>query len=131
MSVWGRRARSVRRIAVFARTALLVAGCLAGSTMPLAAGLDPNKRISQYTRTVWSASDGLPMNTVQVVLQTRDGYVWLATEEGLVRFDGVKFEVFDQKTTPVLPGKDIKALFEAPDGSLWIGMVGGVARLKD
>jgi signal transduction histidine kinase/ligand-binding sensor domain-containing protein/ActR/RegA family two-component response regulator len=119
------------RVAVCARTALLVVGCLACSTLPATAGLDPNKRISQYTRTVWAASDGLPQNTVQVVLQTRDGYIWLATEEGLVRFDGVKFEVFDQKTTPALPGKDVRALFEAPDGSLWIGMVGGVARLKD
>ncbi len=111
-------------------TAFLVASCLAIFART-ASPLDPEKRISQYTRTVWTASDGLPQNTVQAVLQTRDGYVWLATEEGLVRFDGVKFDVFDQNTTPELPGKDMKSLFEAPDGSLWIGMVGGVARLLD
>jgi signal transduction histidine kinase/ligand-binding sensor domain-containing protein/ActR/RegA family two-component response regulator len=117
-------------LAIFPRTALLLVGCLAAST-PFAAGLDPDKRISQYMRTAWTASEGLPQNTVQAVLQTRDGYVWLGTEEGLVRFDGVKFEVFNSKTTPEMPGKDIKSLFEAPDGGLWIGMVGGVARLKD
>ena len=116
-----------------ARAGVLVASVLVVCSAPpaTAAGLDPYKRISQYTRTVWAASDGLPQNTVQAVLQTRDGYVWLGTEEGLVRFDGVRFEVFNGNTTPQLPGKDIKSLFEAPDGSLWIGMVGGIARLLD
>jgi len=80
---------------------------------------------------VWEASAGLPQNSVQTVLQTRDGYIWLGTEEGLVRFDGERFKVFDNNNTPGLPGKDVKALFEAPDGSLWIGMVGGLARLND
>ena len=89
------------------------------------AGLDPDKQIAQYVRTVWEASAGLPQNTVQAVLQTRDGYIWLGTEEGLVRFDGEKFDVFNRANTPELPGKDVNSLFEAPDGSLWIGMDGG------
>jgi signal transduction histidine kinase/ligand-binding sensor domain-containing protein/CheY-like chemotaxis protein len=126
-----RRARPGRRFATCARTALVVVGCLAGSIQPAAAGLNPDKQIGQYTRTVWEASTGLPQNSVQTVLQTRDGYVWLGTEEGLVRFDGEKFEVFNRTNTPALPGQDVKSLFEAPDGSLWIGMVGGLARLKD
>ena len=114
-----------------ARAAILVAGCLAGSIRPVTAGLNPDKRISQYMRTVWEASAGLPQNSVQAILQTRDGYVWLGTEEGLVRFDGEKFEVFNRINTPGLPGKDVKSLFESPDGTLWIGLVGGLARLKD
>jgi signal transduction histidine kinase/ligand-binding sensor domain-containing protein/CheY-like chemotaxis protein len=112
-------------------TTLLVLLCLACSTLPVTAGLNPDKPIAQYTRTVWEASAGLPQNSVQTMLQTRDGYVWLGTEEGLVRFDGERFEVFSRTNTPALPGKDVKSLFEAPDGSLWIGMVGGLARLKD
>jgi len=67
---------------------------------------------------VWEASAGLPQNSVQTMVQTRDGYVWLGTEEGLVRFDGERFEVFSRTNTPALPGKDVKSLFEAPDGSL-------------
>lgn len=113
-----------------ARSVLLVASFFAASTSPVAA-LDPDKRISQFTRTVWEARDGLPMNTVQAVVQTRDGYVWLGTEEGLVRFDGDRFEVFDRNNTPGLPGKDVTSLFESTDGSLWIGMDGGLGRLKD
>jgi signal transduction histidine kinase/ligand-binding sensor domain-containing protein/ActR/RegA family two-component response regulator len=116
---------------MWTRTLLLLVGCLAGSIKPVAAGLNPYKPIGQFVRTVWEASTGLPQNTVQTILQTRDGYVWLGTEEGLVRFDGERFEVFTRANTPQLPGTDVKSLFEAPDGSLWIGMVGGLARLKD
>jgi signal transduction histidine kinase/ligand-binding sensor domain-containing protein/ActR/RegA family two-component response regulator len=95
------------------------------------AGLGPDKPIASYTRTVWEASAGLPQNSVQAMLQTRDGYIWLGTEEGLVRFDGEKFEVFNPGNTPELPGKDVKSLFEASDGSLWIGFAAGLARLTD
>ena len=113
------------------RTALFAAGCLVLAAPPAAAALDPLKQIRQYMRTVWDTDTGLPQNSVQAVLQTRDGYVWLGTEEGLVRFDGKRFEVFSRDNTPELPGKDVKSLFEAPDGTLWIGMVGGLACLKD
>jgi len=117
-------------LATHVRTALFLIACLAASIRPVTAGLNPDKPISQYARTVWEASTGLPQNTVQAMLQTRDGYVWLGTEEGLVRFDGEKFEVFNRTNTPELPGQDVKSLFEAADGSLWIGMVGGLACLK-
>ncbi len=107
----------VRRV----RTALLAAGCLVLAAPPAAAALDPLKQIGQYMRTVWETATGLPQNSVQAVLQTRDGYVWFGTQEGLVRFDGSRFDVFNRRNTPELPGNDVKALFEAPDGSLWIG----------
>ena len=121
----------MRGIAIGARTALLVVGCLAVSICLATAGVNPDKQIGQYVRTVWEASAGLPQNSVQAILQTRDGYVWIGTEEGLVRFDGEKFDVFNHKNTPELPGRDVRCLFEAPDGSLWIGMVGGLGHLKD
>ena len=54
--------------------------------------------------------NGLPQNTVQALLQTRDGFVWLGTEVGLVRFDGNSFQVFDRTSTPALPGNDIHCL---------------------
>jgi signal transduction histidine kinase/ligand-binding sensor domain-containing protein/CheY-like chemotaxis protein len=117
--------------AMCVRTALLALGGLVLATRPCSAARDPHKPISQFMRTVWENGTGLPQNSVQAVLQTRDAYIWLGTEEGLVRFDGKRFEVFTRDNTPELPGKDVKSLFEAPDGSLWIGMVGGLARLKD
>src|SRR5690349_16385171 len=59
----------------------------------------PAKPITQYVHTVWQTDDGLPQNYVVAVVQTRDGYLWLATQEGLVRFDGVSFTVFDKHNT--------------------------------
>ena len=75
--------------------------------------------------------NGLPQNTVQALAQTPDGFLWIATEVGLVRFDGVSFTVFDKTTTPALPGNDIRCLLAAHDGALWIGTSDGLARLKD
>lgn len=94
------------------------------------AALDPHKTIAQYAHTVWTTKNGLPEADVMAILQTRDGYVWVGSEEGLARFDGVTFTVFDHRNSP-LPNNRIQALLEAPDGSLWIGTENGLARLND
>ena len=75
--------------------------------------------------------NGLPQNTVQALAQTRDGFLWLGTEVGLVRFDGNNFVLFDQKSKPGLPGNDVQCLLAASDGALWIGTSDGVVRMKD
>ncbi len=75
--------------------------------------------------------NGLPQNTVQATAQTRDGFVWLGTEVGLVRFDGNSFVLFDQNTKPALPGNDVRCLLAASDGALWIGTSDGLARWMD
>lgn len=72
--------------------------------------------------------NGLPQNTVQALAQTRDGYVWLGTEAGLVRFDGVAFQVFDRTSSPALPSGDIRCLLATRDGTLWVGTSAGLAR---
>jgi signal transduction histidine kinase/ligand-binding sensor domain-containing protein/CheY-like chemotaxis protein len=120
-----------RRLATCLRTILFGIGCLTAAIRPAAAGLDPHKQIGQYMRTVWETSAGLPQNSVQAVVQTRDGYLWFGTQEGLVRFDGSRFVVFNERTTRGMPGNDVRSLFESPDGTLWIGLTGGLARLKD
>src|SRR5688500_10579398 len=97
---------------------LLLAG---GPGVPL----DPTKAISQYVHAVWQTEQGLPQNSVRALRQTRDGYLWLGTQEGLVRFDGVRFTVFDKKNTPALRHSYVFSLLEDQDGSLWIGTVGG------
>jgi ligand-binding sensor domain-containing protein len=75
--------------------------------------------------------NGLPQNTVQALAQTKDGFLWLGTESGLVRFDGVEFQTYDRNSAPALPGSDIRCLLVAPDGALWIGTNAGLARWKD
>jgi signal transduction histidine kinase/ligand-binding sensor domain-containing protein/DNA-binding response OmpR family regulator len=94
--------------------------------------LDPTKPMTQYVHQVWQDEDGIPENAVQAIVQTRDGYLWLATEEGLVRFDGIHFTVFDKGNTPELRSSYVVTLHESHDGSLWIGTSGsGAYRLKD
>ena len=84
-----------------------------------ASALNPKTLISQYSANRWSTSDGLPQTSVFAVAQTADGYIWLATEEGVVRFDGVRFTVFD-KTNSALTDSSIVALLASRDGALWI-----------
>jgi signal transduction histidine kinase/ligand-binding sensor domain-containing protein len=92
--------------------------------------LEPTTPLANYGRQTWGMENGLPQNTVQALVQTRDGFVWLGTEVGLVRFDGTSFEVFDKTSTPALPGNDVQCLLAASDGSLWIGTSEGLARWK-
>ncbi len=94
--------------------------------------LDPSRTIAQYGRDVWTTVQGLPQSSVLSIAQTTDGYVWLGTNGGLVRFDGASFTVFEPDETPGLVGHQISALRGARDGSLWIGTDGkGITRYKD
>jgi len=96
------------------------------------ANLDPRLAITQYTQDVWTADAGLPQNTILAVTQTADGYLWLATEEGLVRFDGVRFTVFNKENNSSLQANDIRALLVDHSDNLWIGTNGGgLTRYKD
>jgi len=93
--------------------------------------LDPNKAITQYLHDVWQTDDGLPQNSVNNILQTRDGYLWFGTEKGLVRFDGVKFTVFDKNNTKAFQNNAVYRLVEDREGALWIGTAGGLIRFKE
>jgi signal transduction histidine kinase/ligand-binding sensor domain-containing protein len=96
-----------------------------------APALEPTTPLANFGRQTWVIENGLPQNTVQVLAQTRDGFIWLGTEVGLVRFDGNNFVLFDRNSKPALPGNDIQCLFPAQDGSLWVGTSSGLARFKD
>ncbi len=78
---------------------------------------------SQYVIANWQ--DELPQSTVNAIVQTEDGYLWLGTQGGLARFDGLDFTVFDRSNTPQLQSQDVRALLEASDGTLWVGTRGG------
>jgi ligand-binding sensor domain-containing protein/signal transduction histidine kinase len=98
---------------------------------PNAAALDSGRTFSQYVHDVWSEENGLPQNSVVGIVQSRSGYLWLATQEGLVRFDGVHFTIFDSRNTPQIKDNYILTLCEGADGSLWFGSSTGLGRLKD
>ncbi len=95
------------------------------------AALDPAKAITQYTQGFWSAEAGLPQNSVIAIAQTPDGYIWIATEEGLARFDGVRFTIFDKQNTPNLQSNEISALLVDREKNLWIGTDAGLSRFND
>lgn len=108
-----------------------VAAVLVLGSALAALALEPTTPLASYGRQSWVMENGLPQNTVQALVQTRDGFVWLGTEVGLVRFDGSGFTVFDRNSTPALPGNDVRCLLETRDGALWIGTSDGLARMKD
>lgn len=97
----------------------------------VAFALDPRKAITQYVHNVWTVEDGLPQNSILAITQTRDGYLWLGTWQGLVRFDGVRFTVFDSQNTSEIKSNYIYAFCEDREGNLWIGTLGGLLRLRD
>jgi ligand-binding sensor domain-containing protein len=92
---------------------LLVAGVFA--VIP-ALGLNPKRNIDQYFHETWTAQRGLPGEAVYQILQSRDGYLWLRTSAGLVRFDGVRFALMDQ----VIGNEPVKAIAMSADGDLLI-----------
>ncbi|RPJ70617.1 MAG: hypothetical protein EHM24_14960, partial [Acidobacteria bacterium] len=95
-----------------------------------AAALDPRFRLSQYHSSNWQIENGLPQNSAQVLLQSRDGYIWIGTQDGLAQFDGVRFVVFDRANTPAMVRENIRALAEDTDGTLWIGTDLGLLRYR-
>ena len=116
------RMSPMRRRSALASCLLL---CLAGLAATPAQALDPREALTQFGLDVWQRRQGLPQSTVTAIAQTEDGYIWLGTQEGLVRFDGVRFTVFDRKNTPALTRHHITCLLASRDGGLWIGTLGG------
>ena len=74
----------------------------------------------RFIRT-WQTEDGLPGNSVNAIVRTQEGYLWLGTHNGLARFDGARFTVFDAGNTPELQSSRVTSLFEDSQGRLWIG----------
>src|SRR3984957_17240285 len=93
--------------------------------------LDPSRRLSQYILDNWQMPEGLPQTSAQALARTPDGYLWVGTQEGLARFDGVRFTVFDSNNEPAIPNKYITVLFVDRAGRLWIGTRSGVAVLEN
>ena len=104
---------------------------LCGYAAAVHAATEPSPRIEQYVHRAWTTDEGLPQNSVYAIVNTRDGYLWLGTDEGLVRFDGTRFAVFDRSNTGAIHDPFVFSLREARDGTLWAGTDrGGLLRLR-
>src|SRR5450756_1947375 len=113
------------------RTVLLCLALQAGFLLPAPLlALDPHRAITQYMQSSWNTESGLPQNSVHAIAQTSNGFLWLATEEGLTRFDGVQFTTYNQANTPHLPSNYVQSLAAGRDGTLWIGTDSGLAEFK-
>ena len=122
----GARVRAPR---VAARVAL-VAGLLL-AVCPPALALNPALDVSQYAHTAWKIRDGFFKGYITSFAQTADGYLWLGSEFGLLRFDGVRFVAWQPAAGQSLPSNYIRSLRVTSDGTLWIGTIKGTASLKD
>ena len=106
-------------------TIILLACC------PCAFALNPSLDINQYAHTAWTIRDGFFKGVISSIVQTPDGYLWLGTEFGLLRFDGVRSIPWQPPAGEHLPSSDIRSLLTARDGRLWIGTKKGLASWKD
>src|SRR5215475_9409490 len=99
--------------------------------LPCSFALNPALDVSQYAHKSWKNSEGFVRGTIQSIAQTPDGYLWLGTETGLVRFDGVRTVDWQPPRDQSLPSNDITNLLAGRDGTLWIGTGKGLVSWKD
>src|SRR5688500_16477366 len=94
--------------------------------------IEPDRSLSQLLHRQWETEEGLPQNAVHCLVQDQAGFIWLGTENGLARFDGIYFEVFSEQTDPALPHNFVSSLLVAQDGTLWAGTrTGGLCRYRN
>jgi ligand-binding sensor domain-containing protein len=100
----------------------------------LAAGssgaVDPSRHVLQFRHTAWRVHDGIFAGAPSAITQTADGYMWIATDNGVVRFDGARFTVWSPPGGG-LPSSDIIDVLGARDGSLWIAMPAGLSQWRN
>lgn len=97
----------------------------------ISSALDPGRLISQYAHTSWRTQDGFFSGSPNAVTQTTDGYIWIGTRTGLVRFDGLRFAAWASPNQSRSPSFSVVSLLADRDGSLWVGTDTGLARWKN
>ena len=113
------------------RALQLALGWILLALSPSVFALNPSLDISQYGHTSWKIRDGAFKGEISAIAQTPDGYLWLGTEFGLFRFDGVRFTPWQPPTEQHLPSTYVWSLLTSRDGTLWIGTDKGLATWKD
>ena len=109
----------------------ILLACTLLAWCPSAFALDPTLDVSQYAHTAWKIRDGFFKGTPVAIAQTPDGYLWLGTEFGLLRFDGVRYVLWQSPDGQALPSNYIRSVLPARDGRLWIGTAKGLASWKN
>jgi signal transduction histidine kinase/ligand-binding sensor domain-containing protein/CheY-like chemotaxis protein len=117
-------ARSIGRL-MYAWAVVL---CMAMAT-PVAA-LDPAVSIRQFVHRSWQVDQGLPQNSIIGLVQSDEGYLWFGTRDGLVRFDGARFTIFNSANTPAIPNDTITVVRKGIDDTIWIGTDNGLVRMR-
>ena len=116
--MWGPRSLAVMWVAIAATAA----------PAPVSRAPDP----LPFSRRVWQSADGLPEDFAQALAQTADGYLWIGSSGGLVRFDGVRFTIFGSQNEPAFRDDSVYSLLTSRDGTLWAGTEGGgLIRYRD
>jgi ligand-binding sensor domain-containing protein/two-component sensor histidine kinase len=111
-----------------------ITACLALTALAAlpASALDPGRRLTQYLQRIWQTRQGLPQASIYAIQQTRDGYLWLGTADGLVRFDGVRFTSPNDLDGLALPKMSIRQFAEDSRGALWIATAdAGLFRIEN
>ncbi len=110
---------------------LLALALLTGTAGPLRA-VDLDNVLTGYSVSTWTHADGLRLGSVYAMVQDLDGYLWIGTDAGLIRFDGVRFVPWDRLSNTRLPGLEVSALALSKDGSLLVGFGdgAGICRLR-
>jgi ligand-binding sensor domain-containing protein/signal transduction histidine kinase len=121
-------AAPARAVVLIAPSFLLACVLLA---CPTASALNPSLDISQYAHTSWKIREGFSRGQINAIAQTPDGYLWLGTEFGLLRFDGIKNVPWQPPGDQHLPSNWIFSLLATRDGTLWIGTAKGLVSWKD
>src|SRR5580692_6563463 len=93
--------------------------------------LNPALDVSQYAHTAWRNRDGFARSEIDGIAQTADGYLWLATQFGILRFDGVRTAPWQPPPGQRLASDIVRTLLAARDGALWIGTANGLASWKN
>lgn len=96
-----------------------------------AAALDPGRALHHFVLDRWTEEGGLPGNSLTAILQARSGHLWLGTEDGLARFDGVNWVVYNRAGTPGFPSNSILTVTEDSAGRIWVGTDYGAAVLEN
>lgn len=99
---------------------LVIAGLILVCLAIPALGIDPNRMVSQYIHDSWGTEKGFPGGTVTAIAQTPDGYLWVGTDRGLIRFDGVNFSKFEEAQPASVTIGRVRALLTDKQGYLWI-----------
>ncbi|WP_291722246.1 two-component regulator propeller domain-containing protein [Bernardetia sp.] len=92
--------------------------------------LDTKKTLSQYIFRTWTTEKGLPSNAIIDIIQDQKGYIWIATHDGLARFDGARFNNYTVRNTPIIRSHAIRSLLADSKGNVWVGTQRGLLKYE-